>query len=212
MFGDLQPFRRFCNEASTRYEPWSHEGMAEMVKLAQAEGYNDFNPWSVPEAEKWKPHLDYRGVKVRSDWTSTVRLTDPDEYRQGKATRMRLLSATDPFECPVQPNIDQPVGGTVIGGTIIGGTVIGGTIIGGTSPGSEMWTVPMIGGGYTLVPKNKIPALFCQAPLTLALDKPLANGGKWLCATKEQLSPKKKEEGSALPLLALAAAAAYFFF
>jgi hypothetical protein len=212
MWGDLQPFRNICNEVAKNYEPWTHEGMAEAVKLAQAQGYKTFNPWSLPEASAWKSHLDWRGIRVYADQTNQVFLTDPAEYNQGYATRLELLSSTDPFQCPVQPNIDQPVGGTVIGGTIIGGTVIGGTIIGGTSPGSEMWTVPMIGGGYTLVPKNKIPALFCQAPLTLALDKPLANGGKWLCATKEQLSPKKKEEGSALPLLALAAAAAYFFF
>lgn len=112
MFGDLQPFRRFCNEAAKGHEPWSHEGMAEMVKLAQAEGYSDFNPWSVPEADKWKPHLEWRGVKVRSDWTSTVRLTDPDEYRQGDATRMRLLGAQDPFVCPQYveptPTTDSP--------------------------------------------------------------------------------------------------------
>jgi hypothetical protein len=194
MFGDLQPFRRFCNEASKGYEPWSHEGMAEMVKLAQAEGYNDFNPWSVPEAEKWKPHLDYRGVKVRSDWTSTVRLTDPDEYRQGEATRMRLLGGQDAFVCPQEAS--NPTGPGIV--TTPVGEAIGGTVIG--------TLVPVVGGGFTVVPPNAVPPI-CRGGKVFAVGK----DGKQACVDPAELKKKEeKKDSNLLPILAAAAAAAYF--
>lgn len=212
MFGDLQPFRRFCQKAAEGYDPWTHEGLAEMTKLAHDEGYKDFNPWSVEDGQA-KPHIDHRKLSLRTDWTQTVRLTDPLEWNNIDVKKFRLLGPQDPYVCkqdPTVPSLD-PSDGVV---PIIGGTIIDVGLK--PLPGvvdTNVVVVPMLGGSYTTVPKDNIPAILCQAPLTLALDKPLAKGGKWLCATKEQLSPeKKKDEGSALPLLALAAAAAYFLF
>lgn len=209
MFGDLQPFRRFCNEAAKGYEPWSHEGMAEMVKLAQAEGYSDFNPWSTPETDKWKPHLEYRGVKVRSDWTSTVRLTDPAEYRQGDATRMRLLGGQDPFACPQQP---EPTPTTPIGvrplrplpGFFPGGS--GGAPTTGTpveaEVGGPVTVIPNVGGGSTVIP-GITPTVFCDKGLVYAIGK----DGQPTCAKPEDLKPKA--EGGILAQLLLGAGAGF---
>lgn len=216
MFGDLQPFIRFCNEASKSNEPWTHDGMAEMVKLAQAEGYSDFNPWSVPEADKWKPHLEYRRVKVRSDWTSSVFLDDPFEQFRGNATRMRLLGGQDPFVCPQQPT-PSTSGGSVNTGIIgaipgIPGFVkprpdfIPSTGGGSTQVGAEVLgpvtVIPNVGGGSTVIP-GITPTVFCDKGLVYAIGK----DGQPTCAKPEDLKPKA--EGGILAQLLLGAGAGF---
>lgn len=212
MFGKVQPFIGFCNEASKSYEPWTHEGMAEMVKLAKQAGYDKFNPWSTPEVGLWKPHLEWRKVWINTDQVETIQLTDPYEYFNVKASRLTLMPPTSSFEsvCP-QPSNEWIVGTLkplpldpvfTTGGTATPeGNVAEGTPVGAVV-GGPVTLIPNVGGGSTVVP-GLLPTVLCGKGLVYAIGK----DGQPTCAKPQDLEPKK--ETNLLPLLA-AAAAAYF--
>lgn len=175
MFGDLQPFRRFCQKAAEWHDPWTHEGLAEMTRLAHEEGYKDFNPWSVPAREA-QEHLDWRKVKLKTDWKETVRLTDPLEWNNIDATRFKLLGPQDPLVCPqaastpTGPGISTTPIGEAIGGTVLGPIV------------------PVVGGGFTVMPGIVKP--LCPQGTVYAVGA----DGKQTCAKPEELLPQKEEE------------------